>query len=163
MFSDASIEAVEASDCVVALATELGEPVHFGRWRHWHAGEANRKWIYVQQDPTAIGVHRPIDVPLVGDVRAVPVLTGTLRHEHAPIRIGAIVSFAALGPEGHGGMLQGLEDTSREVQRIVLSVILARDLRAFRKGEPPELLATALSSQRPEVRFAAARAAFNWR
>ena len=71
VFSDASIEAVEASDCVVALATELGEPVHFGRWRHWHAGEANRKWIYVQQDPTAIGVNRPIDVPLVGDVRAV--------------------------------------------------------------------------------------------
>jgi thiamine pyrophosphate-dependent acetolactate synthase large subunit-like protein len=71
VFSDASIEAVEASDCVVALATELGEPVHFGRWRHWHAGEATRKWIYVQQDPTAIGVNRPIDVPLVGDVRAV--------------------------------------------------------------------------------------------
>jgi acetolactate synthase I/II/III large subunit len=71
VFSDASIEAVEASDLVLALGTELGEPVHFGRWRHWHAGEANRKWIYVQQDPTAIGVNRPIDVPLVGDVRAV--------------------------------------------------------------------------------------------
>jgi acetolactate synthase-1/2/3 large subunit len=71
VFSDASIEAVEASDCVVALGTELGEPVHFGRWRHWYAGEADRKWIYVQQDPTAIGVNRPIDVPLVGDVRAV--------------------------------------------------------------------------------------------
>jgi acetolactate synthase I/II/III large subunit len=79
VFSDASIEAVENSDLVVALATELGEPVHFGRWRHWHAGEANRKWIYVQQDPTAIGVNRPIDVPLVGDVRAVvPQLTRAL-------------------------------------------------------------------------------------
>ena len=94
----------------------------------------------------------------LGDARALPVLTGTLRHEHPPIRIGAIVSFAALGAEGYGGMLQGLEDASRDVQRIVLSVILARDLRAFRKGEPPDLLATALSSQRPEVRFAAARA-----
>jgi acetolactate synthase I/II/III large subunit len=79
VFSDASIEAVEASDCVVALGTELGEPVHFGRWRHWYAGEANRKWIYVQQDPTAIGVNRAIDVPLVGDVRAVvPQLTRAL-------------------------------------------------------------------------------------
>jgi len=94
----------------------------------------------------------------LGDARALPVLTGTLRHEHPPIRIGAIVSFASLGPEGYGGMLQGLDDPSREVQRIVLSVILARDLRAFRQGEPPDLLATALSSQRPEVRFAAARA-----
>ncbi|MXO89952.1 thiamine pyrophosphate-binding protein [Pontixanthobacter aquaemixtae] len=79
VFSDASIEAVEKCDVVVALGTELGEPVHFGRWRHWYEGEANRKWIYVQQDPTAIGVNRPIDVPLVGDVRAVvPQLTRAL-------------------------------------------------------------------------------------
>jgi ParB family chromosome partitioning protein len=94
----------------------------------------------------------------LGDARALPVLTGTLKHEHPPIRVGAILSFAALGPEGYGGMLQGLEDPSRDVQRIVLSVILARDLRAFRAGEAPELLASALSSARPEVRFAAARA-----
>lgn len=94
----------------------------------------------------------------LGDTRALPVLTGTLRHEHPPIRIGAILSFAALGPEGYGGMLQGLEDPAREVQRIVLSVILARDLRAFRANESPDLLTSALSSQRPEVRFAAARA-----
>ncbi len=71
VFSDASIDAVEACDVVVALGTELGEPLHYGRWRHWYEGEATRKWIYVQQDPTAIGVNRPIDVPLVGDLRAV--------------------------------------------------------------------------------------------
>lgn len=71
VFSDASIDAVEESDLVVALGTELGEPLHFGRWRHWYDGEASRKWIYVQQDPTAIGVNRPIDIPLVGDLRAV--------------------------------------------------------------------------------------------
>ncbi len=70
-FSEASIDAVVESDCCVALATELGEPSHYGRWRHWVDNEAGRKWIYVQQDPTAIGVNRPIDVPLVGDVRAV--------------------------------------------------------------------------------------------
>ncbi len=71
VFSDASIDAVEECDVVVALGTEIGEPLHFGRWRHWYEGEATRKWIYVQQDPTAIGVNRPIDVPLVGDIRAV--------------------------------------------------------------------------------------------
>ena len=71
VFSDASIDAVEESDLVVALGTELGEPLHLGRWRHWYDGEASRKWIYVQQDPTAIGVNRPIDIPLVGDLRAV--------------------------------------------------------------------------------------------
>lgn len=71
VFSEASIDAVEESDVVVALGTELGEPLHFGRWRHWYDKEAERKWIYVQQDATAIGVNRPIDVPLVGDIRAV--------------------------------------------------------------------------------------------
>ncbi|MEQ1502246.1 MAG: HEAT repeat domain-containing protein [Myxococcota bacterium] len=94
----------------------------------------------------------------LGDPRGLPVLTGTLRHEHAPIRVGAILSFAALGPEGYGGLLQGLEDPSPEVQRILLVVVLARDLTAYRKGEPPELLSSALASARHEVRFAAARA-----
>jgi len=45
--------------------------VHYGRTRHWAGNNANRKWIYVEQDPTTIGVNRPIDVPLVGDLRAV--------------------------------------------------------------------------------------------
>jgi acetolactate synthase-1/2/3 large subunit len=70
-FSEVSIDAVVESDVCVALGTELGEPSHYGRWRHWVANEANRKWIYVQQDATAIGVNRPIDVPLVGDLRGV--------------------------------------------------------------------------------------------
>ena len=85
VFSEASIDAVEECDVVVALGTELGEPLHFGRWRHWHAKEATRKWIYVQQDPTAIGVNRPIDVPLVGDLRAVvPQLSRALGSGRAP-------------------------------------------------------------------------------
>lgn len=84
VFSEASIDAVEECDVVVALGTELGEPLHYGRWRHWYAGEASRKWIYVQQDPTAIGVNRPIDVPLVGDLRAVvPQLTRALGEGRA--------------------------------------------------------------------------------
>jgi acetolactate synthase I/II/III large subunit len=89
VFSDASIVAVEESDLVVALGTELGEPVHYGRWRHWYAGEANRKWIYVQQDPTAIGVNRPIDVPLVGDLRGVvPQLVRALQSTPRPPAAG---------------------------------------------------------------------------
>lgn len=94
----------------------------------------------------------------LGDARALPVLIGNLRHDHLPIRQGAVLSFAALGPEGYGGMLQGLEDPSLELQEMVFAVILARDLRAFRRGEAPDLLTSALSSQRAEVRFSAARA-----
>jgi thiamine pyrophosphate-dependent acetolactate synthase large subunit-like protein len=87
VFSEASIDAVEESDVVLALGTELGEPLHFGRWRHWYDKEDERKWIYVQQDPTAIGVNRPIDVPLVGDLRAVvPQLTRALGDALPPAK-----------------------------------------------------------------------------
>lgn len=110
-----------------------------------HADVAVRSWA-------ADGLSR------LGDARALPVLTGTLRHDHLPIRLGAILSFAALGAEGEGGMLHGLEDRAREVQEMVFAIILARDLRASRRGEPPDLLTSALSSARPEVRYAAARA-----
>ncbi len=80
-FSKASIEAVVKSDVCVAIGTELGEPVHYGKWRHWAANNANRKWIYVELDPAAIGVNRPVDVPLVGDLRTVvPQLTQALKN-----------------------------------------------------------------------------------
>ncbi|WP_342377781.1 HEAT repeat domain-containing protein [Myxococcus stipitatus] len=110
-----------------------------------HANVAVRSW-------GADGLSR------LGDVRALPVLTGNLRHDHLPIRLGAILSFAALGSQGDGGLLHGLEDRAREVQEMVFAIVLARDLRATRQGEPPDLLASALSSGRPEVRYAAARA-----
>ncbi|MEY9836545.1 thiamine pyrophosphate-binding protein [Streptacidiphilus sp. EB103A] len=70
-FSAAAIDAVVKSDLCLAIGTELGEPVHYGKGRHWVANEANRKWILIEQDPQAIGVNRSVDVPLVGDLRAV--------------------------------------------------------------------------------------------
>jgi acetolactate synthase I/II/III large subunit len=70
-FSSAAVEAVVTSDVCVALGTELGEPVHYGNTRHWAESNATRKWIYVEQDPLAIGVNRPVDVALVGDLRGV--------------------------------------------------------------------------------------------
>ncbi|MFF4458594.1 thiamine pyrophosphate-binding protein [Streptomyces mirabilis] len=70
-FSAAAIDAVVKSDLCLAIGTELGEPVHYGRGRHWVANETNRRWILVEQDPQAIGVNRAVDVPLVGDLRAV--------------------------------------------------------------------------------------------
>ena len=79
-FSSAAVEAVVASDLCIALGTELGEPVHYGKTRHWAQNNATRKWIYVEQDPMAIGVNRPVDVPLVGDLRGVvPQLVDALK------------------------------------------------------------------------------------
>jgi acetolactate synthase I/II/III large subunit len=80
-FSPSAVEAVVASDLCVALGTELGEPVHYGKTRHWAERNNIRKWVYVEQDPVAIGVNRPIDVPLVGDLRGVvPQLVEALRE-----------------------------------------------------------------------------------
>ncbi|GAA2121229.1 thiamine pyrophosphate-binding protein [Actinomadura napierensis] len=79
-FSPSAVDAVVKSDLCLAIGTELGEPVHYGRGRHWLGNEANRKWILVEQDAAAIGVNRPIDVPLVGDLRAiVPQLVDALK------------------------------------------------------------------------------------
>jgi acetolactate synthase-1/2/3 large subunit len=79
-FSKAAIEAVVKSDLCVAIGTELGEPVHYGKWRHWAENNAKRKWVYIELDAAAIGVNRPVDAPLVGDLRTVvPQLTAALK------------------------------------------------------------------------------------
>lgn len=67
--SPAGTDAVAKSDLVIAVGTEIGEPLHYGVGRHWAKGNTARKWIYIERDPFAIGVNRPIDVPLVGDLR----------------------------------------------------------------------------------------------
>jgi acetolactate synthase I/II/III large subunit len=79
-FSKVANEAVQKSDLCVAIGTELGEPSHYGKWRHWAENDARRKWVYIELDPAAIGVNRPIDVPLVGDLRTVvPQLSAALK------------------------------------------------------------------------------------
>jgi thiamine pyrophosphate-dependent acetolactate synthase large subunit-like protein len=69
--SAVAAEVVAKADVVVAIGTEIGEAMHYGRGRHWSKGKVDRKWIYIERDPTAIGVNRPIAVPLVGDLRDV--------------------------------------------------------------------------------------------
>jgi thiamine pyrophosphate-dependent acetolactate synthase large subunit-like protein len=80
LFSSVANEIVKQSDLVVTIGTELGEPMHYGRGHHWKTGNDARKWIYIELDPSAIGQNRPIDVPLVGDLRTVvPQLTTALK------------------------------------------------------------------------------------
>ena len=78
--SPAGVEAVARADLVIAVGTEIGEPIHYGVGRHWARGDTARKWIYVERDPLAIGVNRRIDVPLVGDLRdVIPQLAGPVK------------------------------------------------------------------------------------
>jgi ParB family chromosome partitioning protein len=93
----------------------------------------------------------------LGDLRALPVLAGTQRHDHRPLRIGAIVGFVALGADGVRGLRQGLEDADREIADLAFAVIVARDAALAAAGIAPDLLVDALASPSPELRFAAAR------
>jgi thiamine pyrophosphate-dependent acetolactate synthase large subunit-like protein len=82
LFSSVGNEIVKQSDLVVAIGTELGEPMHYGKGHHWQPGDADRKWIYIELDPEAIGQNRRFDVPLVGDLRTVvPQLCAALRDD----------------------------------------------------------------------------------
>jgi len=79
-FTPASIDAVSQSDLVIAIGTEIGEPVQSGVGGHWKNGNADRKWIYIESDLYAFGVNRRIDVPLLGDLRdVVPQLVAALK------------------------------------------------------------------------------------
>lgn len=62
-------EIASQSDVVLAIGTELGEALNYGRGHSWKPGNETRKWIYLERDANAFGVNRPIDVPLVGDLR----------------------------------------------------------------------------------------------
>ena len=59
------------SDLCLAIGTELGEPSHYGKGRHWVDERGQPQLDHDRAGPAAIGVNRPIDVPLVGDLRAV--------------------------------------------------------------------------------------------
>ncbi len=83
-------ELIAQTDVVLAIGTEIGEPVHYGQARHWAVGKTDRKWIYIERDPTAIGVNRPIDLPLVGDLRdIVPQLTVAMEAKGRVSRLPA--------------------------------------------------------------------------
>ncbi len=125
-FSPAGASAVANSDVVIAIGTELGETVHHGVGGRWAKGNVDRKWIYVEIDPMAVGVNRHIDVPLIGDLRdVVPQLVDALKNEprartaavdelirqHAAYKAGFVKSAPTNQPLIHPGRLM-VEATS---------------------------------------------------
>ena len=105
--SAAGTEIASGADVVLAIGTELGEALNYGRGHAWKAGDAQRKWIYIERDATAIGVNRPIDVPLVGDLRdIIPQLTAALAGTTRTLPTAQIAAWKAI----RDGVKQELSD-----------------------------------------------------
>ncbi len=63
-----SVVAARQADAVLLLGTRLNSRFRFG---HLPTASDNTKWVQVDIEATEIGRNRPIDVGIVGDVRAV--------------------------------------------------------------------------------------------
>lgn len=113
--SEAGGKAAAASDVVLAIGTELGEALNYGRGHAWKDGDATRKWIYVERDATAFGVNRPIDVPLVGDLTdIIPQLTEALGDLSRQLP-AAVADWAALRDAGKRALEDRVPTTSQPI------------------------------------------------
>ncbi|PRB76503.1 thiamine pyrophosphate-binding protein [Pseudomonas sp. MYb185] len=136
--SPAGICAVAEADVVIAIGTEIGEQVHYGVGRHWAEGNTERKWIYIERDALAIGVNRPIDVPLVGDLRdVVPQLNAAVRPFKREVS-ARLIELEGAANKMRKGMLAHVPVTSQPVHpaRLVVEATrgLPKDMLMVRDG-----------------------------
>jgi thiamine pyrophosphate-dependent acetolactate synthase large subunit-like protein len=84
--------ACQEADCVIAVGSAVGEPLHFGGPPQF-APKDRQRWILIERDPGTVGVNREFDVPLIGDLREViPQLTAALEKRgpfQAPPQLAA--------------------------------------------------------------------------
>jgi acetolactate synthase I/II/III large subunit len=72
------------SDVVLAVGTQLGEPLQYLSPPAW-AGPDHQRLIHLDVDPTQIGVNRPTDQALIGDAKAgLAALLDALRERTGP-------------------------------------------------------------------------------
>lgn len=148
---------VADADAVVAIGTELGEPLHYGRGHHWSKGRTDRTWIYIENDPTAIGVNRPIDIPLVGDLRAVvPQLTAAVKGR-IDRRCAELPGWAAEHSRLLDEELATVPTTSTPIHPARLAVeatrVLPKDAVIVRDGGASSLFFTQFLQMRPRDFF----------
>ena len=100
------------ADCVLAIGTSVGEPIGFGEAPIF-AGSAKQSWIQVERDPTAIGVNRRADVPLVGDLRVVvPQLIAALEKRGPFAPRPRVTKYIAAERKSFAAVRERLPDTS---------------------------------------------------
>jgi acetolactate synthase-1/2/3 large subunit len=146
--SAAGAQIASQCDVVLAIGTELGEPLNYGRGHTSKEGDADRKWIYVERDPTAIGVNRPIDAPLVGDLRdIVPQLNealGDLKRELP----GDLSRWTRIRDDAKRALEASIPATSRPIHTGRLAIeatkVLPKDSILVRDGGASSMYFSAL-------------------
>lgn len=71
LLSEAGAAAIAASDLVVSVGSCLPETFYYGRLGRFAVNDAGRKWIVVDVDTEAVGINRPIDLAVIGDLNGV--------------------------------------------------------------------------------------------
>ncbi|MDA1099378.1 MAG: thiamine pyrophosphate-binding protein [Proteobacteria bacterium] len=66
--SQAGGEAIAAADVMLAVGSCLPETLNYGRLKHFSANDEARRLILVEPDAAAVGINRPVDVALVGQI-----------------------------------------------------------------------------------------------
>src|SRR5690606_38058862 len=67
--SQAAEEAIATSDVLLSVGTCLPEMVNYGRLGPFARNDAERRVIALDPDAESIGVNRPVDLAVVGDLR----------------------------------------------------------------------------------------------
>tara|TARA_R110002110_G_scaffold413729_1_gene641637 strand:+ start:128587 stop:130317 length:1731 start_codon:yes stop_codon:yes gene_type:complete len=79
-FSEAGQRVLHECDLVLALGTSFPETMNYGRQRAFEVGNEDRQWILVEQDASAVGVNRTVDLAIIGKLEQVlPQLCNALR------------------------------------------------------------------------------------
>lgn len=67
--SEAAHEAIAAADLLLAVGTCFPENANYGRLGPFASHDAGRKVVALEPDLAAVGVNRPVDLAVVGDLR----------------------------------------------------------------------------------------------
>lgn len=66
--SQAGGEAIASADLMLAVGTCLPETFNYGRLQNFSANDETRRLILVEPDAAAVGVNRPVDQALIGQI-----------------------------------------------------------------------------------------------
>jgi acetolactate synthase-1/2/3 large subunit len=108
MLSPAGARLAQEADVVLAVGTEVGETVGYGKPPQWAEPERQR-WIQLDGDPESIGVNREVDCALVGDAgKGLEALVAALGRGGGPGESRALVA-EVVGQER--GLVSQLRDS----------------------------------------------------